>query len=64
MQSSDDIIHEQDILRDPASVKPWLIYVDYKHQHGTLLEQAFVRSNVSQGNVAGLTYYLGTGKSL
>ena len=47
IQSSDDIIYEQDILRDPASVKPWLIYVDYKHQHGTLLEQAFVRLNLS-----------------
>ena len=64
IQSSDDIIYEQDILRDPASVKPWLIYVDYKHQHGTLLEQAFVRLSVSQGNVTGVTYHLGTGKSL
>ena len=64
MQSSDDVIYEQDILRDPASVKPWLIYVDYKHQHGTLLEQAFVRLNVSRGNITGLTYHLGTGKSL
>lgn len=43
MQSSDDVIYEQDILRDPGSIKPWLIYIDYKHQHGTLLEQAFVR---------------------
>lgn len=40
--SSDDVVYEQDILRDPGSIKPWLIYVDYKHQHGTLLEQAFV----------------------
>ena len=50
MQSSDDIIYEQDILRDPASSKPWLIYIDYKHQHGTLLEQAFVCWSVSQAN--------------
>ena len=64
MQSSDDIIYEQDILRDTASVKPWLIYVDYKHQHGTLLEQAFVRLNVYQGSVTGLTYHVGIGKSL
>ncbi len=41
-QSSDDVVHEQDILRDPGSTKPWLIYIEYKHQHGTLLEQAFV----------------------
>ena len=40
--SSDDVVYEQDILRDPGSIKPWLIYVDYKHQHGTLLEQAFI----------------------
>ena len=64
VQSSDDIIYEQDILRDPASVKPWLIYVDYKHQHGTLLEQAFVRLNVFQSNATWLTYHLGTGKSM
>ncbi len=41
-QSSDDVVYEQDILRDPGSTKPWLIYIEYKHQHGTLLEQAFV----------------------
>ncbi|KAL9600384.1 MAG: hypothetical protein Q9219_003234 [cf. Caloplaca sp. 3 TL-2023] len=40
--SSDDIVYEQDIIRDPASVKPWLAYVDHKHQYGTLLERAFV----------------------
>ena len=42
MQSMDDVIYEQDILRDTGSIKPWLIYIDYKHQHGTLLEQTFV----------------------
>lgn len=42
IQSSDDVVYEQDILRDLGSIKPWLIYLDYKHQHGTLLEQAFV----------------------
>ncbi|MCJ1303684.1 pre-mRNA-splicing factor syf1 [Hypocenomyce scalaris] len=41
-QSSDDVVYEQDILRDPGSIKPWLAYVDFKHQHGTLLEQAFI----------------------
>ncbi|MCJ1375292.1 pre-mRNA-splicing factor syf1 [Loxospora ochrophaea] len=40
--SSDDTVYEQDILRDPGSVRPWLVYADFKHQHGTLLEQAFV----------------------
>ena len=40
--SQDDVVYEQDILRDPGSIKPWLIYADYKHQYGTLLEQAFV----------------------
>lgn len=42
MKSSDDLIYEQDILRDPTSVKPWLGYIDFKHQHGSLLEQTFV----------------------
>ena len=41
-QSTDDIVYEQDILRDPANIKSWLGYIDYKHQHGTLLERAFV----------------------
>ena len=41
-QSADDQPYEQDILRDPGSAKPWLFYADYKHQHGSLLEQAFV----------------------
>ena len=29
-------------MRDPGSIKPWLGYIDYKHQHASLLEQAFV----------------------
>ncbi|KAG8527453.1 pre-mRNA-splicing factor syf1 [Bacidia gigantensis] len=40
--SVDDQVFELDIIREPASVKPWLRYIDYKHQHGSLLEQAFV----------------------
>ncbi|KAL8938086.1 MAG: hypothetical protein Q9216_004084 [Gyalolechia sp. 2 TL-2023] len=40
--SSDDIVYEQDIIRDPASIKPWLSYIDYKYQYGILLERAFV----------------------
>ncbi|KAI9757602.1 MAG: pre-mRNA-splicing factor syf1 [Chaenotheca gracillima] len=40
--SEEDTVYEQDILRDPSSIKPWLAYVDFKLQHGTLHEQAFV----------------------
>ncbi|KAL8814306.1 MAG: hypothetical protein Q9223_006455 [Gallowayella weberi] len=40
--SSDDIVYEQDIIRDPASIKPWLTYIDYKFQYGSPLERAFV----------------------
>ncbi|MCJ1311323.1 pre-mRNA-splicing factor syf1 [Agyrium rufum] len=40
--SSDDVVYEQDIIRDPGSVRPWLAYADFKHQHGSVLEQAFV----------------------
>ncbi|KAL8925766.1 MAG: hypothetical protein Q9208_003263 [Pyrenodesmia sp. 3 TL-2023] len=40
--SSDDIVYEQDIIRDPASTKPWLNYINYKFQYGSLLERAFV----------------------
>ena len=41
--SFEDVIYEQDIFRDPSSVKPWLRYIDYKQQHrASLLEQAFV----------------------
>ncbi|KAE8146239.1 pre-mRNA-splicing factor syf1 [Aspergillus avenaceus] len=37
-----DTVYEQDLLRDPGSIKPWLAYIEYKQQHGTLYEQAFV----------------------
>ncbi|KAJ5412937.1 hypothetical protein N7465_005242 [Penicillium sp. CMV-2018d] len=37
-----DIIYEQDLLRDASSVKPWLAYIESKQQNGTLYEQAFV----------------------
>lgn len=40
--SEEDTIYEQDILRDPGSVKPWLAYIEFKFQHGNLQEQAFV----------------------
>ena len=41
-QSEDDFPYEQDIQRNPGSTKPWLAYIEYKLQHGTLREQAFV----------------------
>ncbi|KAL2829955.1 pre-mRNA-splicing factor syf1 [Aspergillus cavernicola] len=37
-----DNVYEQDLLRNPGSIKPWLAYIDYKQQSGTLYEQAFV----------------------
>ncbi|KAB8235081.1 hypothetical protein BDV23DRAFT_50182 [Aspergillus alliaceus] len=37
-----DTVYEQDLLRDTGSIKPWLSYIEYKQQHGTLYEQAFV----------------------
>lgn len=42
VQSEDDFPYEQDIQRNPGSTKPWLAYIDYKLQHGTVREQAFV----------------------
>lgn len=43
MQTDQDTVYEQDLLRDAGSVKPWLAYIEFKQQHGTLYEQAFVR---------------------
>jgi pre-mRNA-splicing factor SYF1 len=42
LQSEDNFPYEQDIQRNPGSTKPWLAYIEYKLQHGTLREQAFV----------------------
>lgn len=41
--TNDDTIYEQDILRNPGSVRPWLTYIDYKVRNGTIHEQAFVQ---------------------
>lgn len=41
--SGDDAIYEQDILRNPGSVRPWLTYIDYKVRNGTIHEQAFIQ---------------------
>ena len=40
--SDNDVIYEQDIIRNPGSIKPWLDYANFKRQHGSLFEQAFV----------------------
>lgn len=40
--SSDDILYEQDIERNPEDLKAWLAYIDAKLRNGTLREQAFV----------------------
>ena len=40
--SQNDEIYENDILRSPVSVKPWLDYANFKRQYGTVLEQSFV----------------------
>jgi pre-mRNA-splicing factor SYF1 len=37
-----DVAYEQDIQRNPGSVKPWLDYLSFKRQRGSVLEQAFV----------------------
>ncbi|KAK7447606.1 hypothetical protein CaCOL14_008677 [Colletotrichum acutatum] len=40
--SDEDSVYEQDILRNPGSIKPWLAYIQFKSQHGTVHERAFV----------------------
>lgn len=40
--SDNDIVYEQDVIRNPRVTKPWLEYINYKRQFGSLLEQAFV----------------------
>ncbi|KAJ0326336.1 hypothetical protein COL5a_006845 [Colletotrichum fioriniae] len=40
--SDEDSVYEQDILRNPGSIKPWLAYIQFKSQHGTVHEHAFV----------------------
>ncbi|ETI21436.1 pre-mRNA-splicing factor syf1 [Cladophialophora carrionii CBS 160.54] len=41
--ASEDAIYEQDIIRNPGSIRPWLTYIDFKMRNGTILEQAFVQ---------------------
>ncbi|TEA09804.1 Pre-mRNA-splicing factor SYF1 [Colletotrichum sidae] len=40
--SDADSIYEQDIARSSGSTKPWLAYIQFKLQHGTLRERSFV----------------------
>ncbi|KAK0629947.1 hypothetical protein B0T17DRAFT_556258 [Bombardia bombarda] len=40
--TENDFPYEQDIQRNPGNTKPWLAYIEYKLQHGTTREQAFV----------------------
>ncbi|KAL4872681.1 hypothetical protein BDV12DRAFT_135340 [Aspergillus spectabilis] len=40
--ADNDNVYEQDLIRNPGSIKPWLAYIEYKQQNGTLYEQAFV----------------------
>ncbi|KAI0889594.1 TPR-like protein [Annulohypoxylon maeteangense] len=46
--TDEDAVYEQDILRDPGSTKPWLAYIQFKLQHGTQQEQAFVLERACQ----------------
>jgi pre-mRNA-splicing factor SYF1 len=41
--ANEDAIYEQDILRNPGSIRPWLTYIDFKMRNGTIHEQAFVQ---------------------
>ncbi|KAF2458849.1 pre-mRNA-splicing factor syf1 [Lineolata rhizophorae] len=40
--SDDDVSFEQDLARQPGSVKPWLEYALHKKKHGSVADQAFV----------------------
>ncbi|KAG9997816.1 TPR-like protein, partial [Aureobasidium melanogenum] len=40
--TDNDVIYEQDILRNPANIRAWLDYASFKRQTGSLLDQAFV----------------------
>ncbi|KAG8627875.1 hypothetical protein KVT40_003748 [Elsinoe batatas] len=37
-----DVVYENEIIRNPVALRPWLDYVGYKRQTGSLLEQSFV----------------------
>src|SRR5271154_6880598 len=40
--SEADTLYEQEIARNPGSVKPWIEYVNFKRKHATPYRQAFV----------------------
>ncbi|EFX04587.1 DNA repair and transcription protein [Grosmannia clavigera kw1407] len=37
-----DAPYEQDIYRNPGTTRPWLSYIRFKQQHGSVQEQAYV----------------------
>ena len=41
--ANEDTIYEQDVVRNPQSIRPWLTYIDYKMRNGTVHEQAFIQ---------------------
>ncbi|KAF2148919.1 pre-mRNA-splicing factor syf1 [Myriangium duriaei CBS 260.36] len=40
--SEGDVIYENEVLRNPGAIRPWLDYANYKRQTGSLTEQSFV----------------------
>ncbi|KAI4720761.1 pre-mRNA-splicing factor syf1 [Aureobasidium sp. EXF-10727] len=40
--TDNDVIYEQDILRNPANIRAWLDYASFKRQTSSLLDHAFV----------------------
>ncbi|KAF2672213.1 pre-mRNA-splicing factor syf1 [Microthyrium microscopicum] len=40
--SDSDAVYEQDVMRSPGNIKPWLEYAAFKRKHGSVLQQAFV----------------------
>ncbi|GAM90206.1 hypothetical protein ANO11243_082470 [Dothideomycetidae sp. 11243] len=40
--SDGDVIYENEILRNPGAIRPWLDYATYKGQTGSLVERCFV----------------------
>lgn len=46
LQTDQDTVYEQDLLREAGNIKPWLAYIEFKQQNGTLYEQAFVCPNL------------------
>ncbi|KAL2761247.1 hypothetical protein ACRALDRAFT_1090583 [Sodiomyces alcalophilus JCM 7366] len=41
-RSDEDSVFEQEVLRNPGNIEPWLAYIRFKVEHGTTQEQAFI----------------------